>query len=57
MSRQELNNSLKFQLSLLRLAVIPHASTPHNAPAADAALELVKLAEKVPASADRPTGV
>ena len=54
-NHQELNDSLRFQLSLLRLAVVPHANSPHNTPAFTAAEELVKLAEKVPV-ASAPQG-
>ena len=47
-NHQELNDSLRFQLSLLRLAVNPHANSSHNSPACTAAEELAKLAERVP---------
>ena len=52
-NHQELNDSLRFQLSLLRLAVNPHADSTHNTPATVAAEELAQLAEKVPVAASR----
>ncbi len=55
MRDQEVHESLGFQLSLLRLAVIPHSGTPNNAPATEAAHELVQLAKKVPAGPGQQT--
>ena len=46
-THKQLINSVRFQLSLLRLAVVPHGlRCPEDG--ADAALELAKLAEKIP---------
>ena len=44
---KELTDSLRFQLSLLRLSVVPHG-LPREASGADATMELAKLAEKIP---------
>ncbi len=51
---KELNDTLRFQLSLLNLAVVPHGP-PRGNPGTRAASELLKLAEKVqPTSGNRP---
>jgi hypothetical protein len=49
---KELSNSLRFQVSLLKLAMIPHGK-PRSSPASNAAKELTKLATKVSQSARR----
>ena len=47
-SPKQLTDSLRFQLNLLRLAVVPH-SCPRQGHGADAALELAELAKQIPA--------
>ncbi len=47
------SESLSFQLSLLRLAMISDAKDPANAPATAAAHELTQLAEKVAVPANQ----
>ncbi len=49
---KDLSNSLRFQVSLLKLAVIPH-DQPRSEPATSAAEELAKLATKVSRSLER----
>ena len=53
---EDLASTLRFQLSLLHLAVIPHASS-QSAPATDAARQLSELARKVPVPSKMPPGV
>jgi len=49
---QQLNSSLRFQLSLLRLAVAPHQAG-RRTEGEDATLELARLAKKIPATKKR----
>lgn len=51
---RELAESLNFQISLLRLAVVPHDSPRYTMPGATAEQELAELSRKVPA-ASRPS--
>ena len=53
---ENLADTLRFQLSLLRLAVIPHASS-QSAPVTGAAQQLSELASKVPVPPKMPPGV
>lgn len=53
---EDLATTLRFQLSLLRLAVIPHASA-QGVSATDAARQLSELARKVPVPSKIPQRV
>jgi hypothetical protein len=46
-SHKELADALRFQVSLLRLAVVPHGA-PKNGEGAQAATELTQLANRIP---------
>jgi len=53
--RRELLDSLDFQISLLRLAVVPHSTPRYTLPGAVAEQELAKLSERVPVPSRQST--
>ena len=53
-THKALKKSLQFQLSLLKLAVIPHGA-PKAEQGSQAAMELAKLAESLPSTDKKST--